>query len=79
MEATVPAAEGEAEEMEIEGVLKRRKQQFTEVFVIEVDRGIKWDDALRAHNTAVPTLDQSSTVRNLLPWHKRREADVELF
>lgn len=31
----------------------RRKQQFTELFVIEVDRGLKWDDALRSYQATI--------------------------
>jgi len=44
----------------------RRKQQFTELFVIEVDRGLKWDDALRSYQDTIASARDPRQVRSLV-------------
>ncbi len=44
----------------------RRKQQFTELFVIEVDRGLKWDDALRSYQDTIASARDPRQVRPLV-------------
>lgn len=44
----------------------RRKQQFTELFVIEVDRGLKWDDALRSYQATIASARDPRQVRPLV-------------
>jgi hypothetical protein len=61
-EGTAANAEGDEEQ------LQRRKQQFTELFVIEVDRGFKWDDALRSYQSTIASAPDPRNV-SVSPLH----------